>query len=813
MKKGLILPIFLLTACGGSETESEPEPIKSHEISTKSLGNGNISPASKIVKSGESGTFSITPNEGYSIEKVTGCNGELTGDSYTTGVVTASCQVKASFSLNSYTVTANALEGGSVTPKLQTIDYADRALITVTPDKGYSIDSIVGCDGELEEASYRTAPVTSECEVTASFAIDTVELIGDLSWFYQRTSNIGNPSITIDGLAEEIYEVTYGNAGSFSIQIKANDELLNSKTRMRIRATGKSHSGEPLQITSSIQSFSSLYKATTSSYSVEDIVELNISPLTTAIDAYVTSLASSSNFETSTYNKVITSEATTVAIEDRLAIIELIDNDNNIGMPSNHENLHSLLSSYVALNTIKSSFYNEVQAAKRRVINSLKTSYPEGSLPLKGEYYSLSWASGVALTGNYLNLKDELASYGSNNLGWLLPETPYKWEEGRVTFDSQVDENIQNDEYCDILIADLELPEEIKESNYSTQMLCQKGIHNIQPLIALGQKHLVSIVDYTYLPAQQVYIDNKTIQLTSQTVLNSSLVLLEKLPDNWSFANKQIDIKGGETWVLPSMAPNSFYSTDSFLIGSDHTYRQTVIYSELLEGFDSFLAQNPDEFSESGVWALENGSTLLKLYFPDGHYASIEKVEDTSDEPNPSLIPVYLVKYFSPDGLILSKRLQALMSISNPLSSVELLNLTAGNFVLQNDPMGNAYTYPKEGGSFFAWKYTQDEVQSLSGYCDGSYMSWGERCDGLWSLEQDRMYSMVQKPAYLLFNSLPETHNIPRVHQALDIVGDYVIMFEHGIWRTEYNWGWDTEVVFHSRINGRIIIKKKIALN
>jgi uncharacterized protein (TIGR02145 family) len=47
----------------------------------------------------------VTPNSGYQIWNVTGCNGSLSGNTYTTGTITAACTVTASFSQFTYTST------------------------------------------------------------------------------------------------------------------------------------------------------------------------------------------------------------------------------------------------------------------------------------------------------------------------------------------------------------------------------------------------------------------------------------------------------------------------------------------------------------------------------------------------------------------------------------------------------------------------------------------------------------------------------------------------------------------------------------
>lgn len=83
-------------------------------IVTASAGpNGSISPSGAvIVIYGANQIFTITPDDGYYIHSVTGCNGTLSGNTYITGPVTANCPVNATFSplgANTYVIVFLAL--------------------------------------------------------------------------------------------------------------------------------------------------------------------------------------------------------------------------------------------------------------------------------------------------------------------------------------------------------------------------------------------------------------------------------------------------------------------------------------------------------------------------------------------------------------------------------------------------------------------------------------------------------------------------------------------------------------------------------
>ena len=58
---------------------------------------GSISPGSTPVNAGGTTALMVTANNGYVISSVTGCGGTLSGNTYTTGAISANCTVTASF--------------------------------------------------------------------------------------------------------------------------------------------------------------------------------------------------------------------------------------------------------------------------------------------------------------------------------------------------------------------------------------------------------------------------------------------------------------------------------------------------------------------------------------------------------------------------------------------------------------------------------------------------------------------------------------------------------------------------------------------
>jgi DNA-binding beta-propeller fold protein YncE len=89
--------------------------LKSHTVTPSAGANGALSPATpQTVAHGATTSFTVTPSAGYSIATVTGCAGSLAGSTYTTGPITASCTVSATFASVTPSRMANLSTRGQV---------------------------------------------------------------------------------------------------------------------------------------------------------------------------------------------------------------------------------------------------------------------------------------------------------------------------------------------------------------------------------------------------------------------------------------------------------------------------------------------------------------------------------------------------------------------------------------------------------------------------------------------------------------------------------------------------------------------------
>ncbi|MBP7798755.1 MAG: S8 family serine peptidase [Thermoanaerobaculaceae bacterium] len=154
------------------------QPTARHTV-TASVGtpSGSIAPPSQTVAHGASATFTVTPDAGFEIDNVGGTcpAGTLAGNVYTTGAITADCEVVANFRQTTHTVTASVgTPSGTITPPSQTVSHGASATFTVTPAAGYLIDNVGGtCPyGSLVGSTYTTGPITADCEVVANFRGD-----------------------------------------------------------------------------------------------------------------------------------------------------------------------------------------------------------------------------------------------------------------------------------------------------------------------------------------------------------------------------------------------------------------------------------------------------------------------------------------------------------------------------------------------------------------------------------------------------------------------------------------------------------------
>ena len=97
--------ILLSSWGGGGGSSASVTPTPSSFIVTAAAGsNGAITPASATVAVNQTTTFTVTPDAGYVVASVSGCDGSLIGATYTTGAVLAACSVTVEYATYMSTV-------------------------------------------------------------------------------------------------------------------------------------------------------------------------------------------------------------------------------------------------------------------------------------------------------------------------------------------------------------------------------------------------------------------------------------------------------------------------------------------------------------------------------------------------------------------------------------------------------------------------------------------------------------------------------------------------------------------------------------
>lgn len=128
------------------------------------------------VAFGEDYTFTVIPDDCYQIGTVTVNGNAVTLDannSYTIQNVTTEQTINATFTQISYTITASAGNGGTISNVGSTsVNCGDDITYTITPDEGYMISDIE-VDGQSvgSENSYLFTNVTSDHTISATFEI------------------------------------------------------------------------------------------------------------------------------------------------------------------------------------------------------------------------------------------------------------------------------------------------------------------------------------------------------------------------------------------------------------------------------------------------------------------------------------------------------------------------------------------------------------------------------------------------------------------------------------------------------------------
>jgi hypothetical protein len=193
---------------------------------------GTISPYGTVkVNAGASQTFVFSPNTGYRVKevKVDGTPQSPIPASYTFGDVHGNHTIEVSFELKTFTITASAGSGGSISPVgAVKVNYGDTPTFTITANTGYKVAD-VKVDGASVGAvtSYTFPPVTADHTIAASFATTST---------YTLTASAGpggkispDGTVTVNAGASQTFTIT-ANTGYKVADVKVDGTSVGAKT-------------------------------------------------------------------------------------------------------------------------------------------------------------------------------------------------------------------------------------------------------------------------------------------------------------------------------------------------------------------------------------------------------------------------------------------------------------------------------------------------------------------------------------------------------------------------------------------------------
>lgn len=202
---------------------------------------GTISPSSATVAYGDSQTFIIANATGYTIANLTldgnpvawntvaGCS------TYTLTNITASHMLNATFSGLTYTITATAGDGGTITPASAEVAYGGSQTFTITPSSGYFVGTVTvdGTNLAYPVSSYSFTNVTASHTLNATFITQQTFHDTLLNTAYQR-----------GGYFADATYLQFTVTGPYSyIRVNGNRISLPSGSVVRVTVSGNQPGG------------------------------------------------------------------------------------------------------------------------------------------------------------------------------------------------------------------------------------------------------------------------------------------------------------------------------------------------------------------------------------------------------------------------------------------------------------------------------------------------------------------------------------------------------------------------------------------
>lgn len=152
--------------------------INTYTLNVTQTQNGAIAPGTSIVNYGDTPTFTITPNTGYSILNITANGASVavhlsSGQVYQFSPVTANGSLTAFFAINKYTIQVTSTGNGTVTPGTTSVNFNGAQTFTITAKTGFHVADVqVNGISVGPASSYTFQNIQGATNLSAVFAPD-----------------------------------------------------------------------------------------------------------------------------------------------------------------------------------------------------------------------------------------------------------------------------------------------------------------------------------------------------------------------------------------------------------------------------------------------------------------------------------------------------------------------------------------------------------------------------------------------------------------------------------------------------------------
>jgi len=220
-------PIQSFTLAGDQDHSVSAEmELVSYKITASSGSNGSITPTA-MVTHGSSKTFTMTPSTGYKVKRVLVDNVSVgVKTSYSFSNVIKPHSISVEFETILLDLSTSSGSGGSISASSK-VSYGSNGVVTITPNTGYHISNVsANRSYTVSGNTYTFQNVTSGVSITATFAIDQIDLI---------TSSGSGGSISASS------KVSYGSSGVVTITPNTGYHISNVNANQAYSKSGNNY--------------------------------------------------------------------------------------------------------------------------------------------------------------------------------------------------------------------------------------------------------------------------------------------------------------------------------------------------------------------------------------------------------------------------------------------------------------------------------------------------------------------------------------------------------------------------------------------